>query len=70
MSERREREQKTDREPWQAAAAREMARLDRLMDPENPEAGVECPFHDPETDDRILDAIWEKIRQEKERRAV
>ncbi len=36
------------------------------MDPENPEAGVECPFYDPEEDDPILDAMWEKIREEKE----
>ena len=55
---------------WQAAAAREMARLDSLMEPENPEAGVECPFYDPEEDDPILDAMWEKIREEKERRAT
>ena len=38
-------------------ARQEQERHDRLMDPENPEAGVECPFYDPETDDPILDSI-------------
>jgi hypothetical protein len=58
-----------EEKPMSERARQERERHDRLMDPENPEAGVECPFYDPETDDPILDRIWEQIRKEKERRA-
>ena len=46
---------------------RVFAHLDAMMDPENPDAGVECPFYDP-ADEPALDRIWEEVRKEKERR--